>query len=168
MPVGTPPGDLALIARPATVQNFEPYGKLLAPGDRLRLGKKGPVNLAVEDGKPGPRRVTHLVRYPVARRVVFPLASVPLLVLVLPPGEHPSGPPVAFQTGAGVGVLIEAGVWHHGPVPVGDVRLVEVVETPGPADRVDRRALRDLVGSEAARIALPEEPDAPPKPTAGR
>jgi ureidoglycolate hydrolase len=162
MPVGTP-GDLLLTARAATPEGFEPFGRLLGPGDRARLGKRGPVEIAVEAGRPGPRRVTHLVRYPAARRAVFPLAGAPMLVLVLPPGERPEGPLAAFRTPPGAGLLIEAGVWHHGPVPLGEQGLLEVLETPGPADRVDRRSLRDLTGSEAARIALPEEPEAPPR-----
>jgi DNA/RNA-binding domain of Phe-tRNA-synthetase-like protein len=37
-------------------------------------------------------------------------------------------------------------------MPVG-----EVLETSGPVDRMDRRALRELVGAEGARVLLPEE-----------
>lgn len=157
-----PAGDIAVEARAATAETFHPFGRVLAPGDRLRLGRAGPVLLSLETAHPGPRRVTHLVRYPLARRIVFPLEEVAMLVLVLPAGERLDVPPTAFRAVGGAGLLIEAGVWHHGPVPVAEVGMLEVLETSGAADRIDRRSLRDLMGSEAARISLPEEsPDRP-------
>ena len=76
---------------------------------------------------------------------------------VLPPGERPGTPPTAFRVLGGAGLMIEAGVWHHGPVPVSEVGLLEILETSGAADRIDRRPLLDLIGFEAARISLPEE-----------
>jgi ureidoglycolate hydrolase len=150
-------GDLALVAKAATTESFAPFGRVLGPGDRLALGKKGSILLSVEVGRPGPRRVRHLLRYPLARRIVFPLEEVAMLVLALPPGERPVGPPSAFRVLGGAGLLVEAGVWHHGPVPLTEVGMLEVLETTGPADRIDRRSLADLVGHEAARIGLPEE-----------
>jgi DNA/RNA-binding domain of Phe-tRNA-synthetase-like protein/ureidoglycolate hydrolase len=154
-------GDIALSARPATPEAFEPYGRLIVAGDRARLGRRGGVLLALEEGRPGPRRVTHLLRFPEARRVVVPLGGAPLLVVVLPSGDQPGGPPEAFQTPAGAGVLINAGVWHADPTPLAEVPLLETVETAGAADRIDRRSVRDLLGADGLRVLLPEEPGAP-------
>jgi DNA/RNA-binding domain of Phe-tRNA-synthetase-like protein/ureidoglycolate hydrolase len=150
-------GDLTLAARPATPEAFAPFGRLLEPGERVQLGPRGTL-LALDQAVPGPRRVTHLVRYPEARRVILPLGPPgPLLLVVLPPGERPGGPPAAFLVPGGVGVLLQQGVWHAGPVPLAEQGLAELLETSGPVDRLDRRPLRDLVGAEAARVVLPEE-----------
>lgn len=149
-------GDLTLATRPATAEAFAPYGRVLLAGERLRLGARGSL-LALEQAQPAPRRVTHLIRYPEARRVLLPMGPGALLVVVLGPGERPGGPPVAFLLPPGAGVLVEAGTWHAGPVPLHAMQVAELLETVGPADRMDRRTLADLVGAQAARVVLPEE-----------
>src|SRR5262245_1907517 len=155
-------GDLALSARIAAPETFAPYGRLLGPGDRVGLGAHGGVLLALDRAEPGPRRITHLQRYPEARRVLLPLGPGALLLVVLPPGERPGGPPAAFVVPQGQGVLLKEGVWHAGPVPLEEMPVSEVLETSGPVDRMDRRTLRELVGAEGARVLLPEEPGARP------
>lgn len=154
-------GDLTLAARVAAPETFAPFGRLLDAGDRVHLAQRGAL-LALDRAQPTARRVTHLVRYPDARRVVLPLGPGALLLVVLPPGERPGGPPAAFLIPAGQGVLIERGVWHAGPAPLSELPVAEVLETTGPVDRMDRRTLRDLVGAEGARVVLPEEPGARP------
>jgi DNA/RNA-binding domain of Phe-tRNA-synthetase-like protein/ureidoglycolate hydrolase len=155
-------GDAVVTARAATRESFAPYGRLLRRGDRVHLGSRGPVVVAVDDARPGPRRTTHLVRYPEARRVLFPLRDdASLLLVVLPPGEQPGGPPVAFRIPEGSGVMLLAGTWHAGPAPLADVPVLELLETTGPVDRFDRRSLEDLIGTPGVRVLLPEEPGAP-------
>lgn len=162
MPPTAAAGDLALSARVAAPETFAPFGRLLGPGDRVRFAERGGALLALDRAQPGPRRITHLQRYPEARRVLLPLGPAALLLVVLPPGERPGGPPAAFVVPAGQGVLLREGVWHAGPVPLEAMPVCEVLETSGPVDRMDRRPLRDLVGAEGARVLLPEEPGARP------
>jgi len=150
-------GDLTLPARPATAEVFAPFGRLLAPGARLKLALGGGVLLALDHAQPGPRRVTHLVRYPHAKRVLLPMGPGTMLLVVLPPGERPGGPPAAFLVPPGSGVMLNHGVWHAGPVPLAEMPVCELLETTGAIDRMDRRPLSELVGAEAARVVLPEE-----------
>lgn len=159
MPTPATAGDLTLAARVAAPETFQPFGRLLDAGDRVHLAAHGAL-LALDRAQPGPRRVTHMQRYPDARRVLLPLGPGALLLVVLPPGERPGGPPAAFVVPTGHGVLIERGVWHAGPSPLAELAVAELLETSGPVDHMDRRALRDLVGAEGARVTLPEEPGA--------
>ena len=99
-------GDLTLPARPATPELFAPFGRLLGPGARLKFAPQGGALLALDHAHPGPRRVTHLVRYPEARRILLPLGPGALLLVVLPPGERPGGPPAAFLVPPGCGVML--------------------------------------------------------------
>jgi ureidoglycolate hydrolase len=163
MPVGAPGGDLLVSARPAAPESFAPFGRLLSTPAQVRMGRKGGVILSLEAGRPGPRRLTHVVRYPLARRAVFSMGPVSLIVVVFAAGERPEGPPLAFRTQPGTGLLLHAGIWHHGPVALADVDLLEALETPGAADRMDRCALKDALGTEAVRVTLPEEADALPR-----
>lgn len=149
-------GDLTLATRPATPEAFAPYGRVLLAGERLRIGARGTL-LALDEAQPAPRRVTHMIRYPEARRVLLPMGPGVLLVVVLGPGERPGGPPVAFLLPPGAGLLLEPGTWHAGPVPLHAMQVAELLETVGPADRMDRRPLSELVGAPAARVVLPEE-----------
>lgn len=146
----------------ASAETFAPFGRLLATGDRVSLGTRGGALLALDRAQPGPRRVTHMQRYPEARRLLLPLGPGALLLVVLPPGERPGGPPSAFLVPSGSGVLLKEGVWHAGPTPLAELAVAEVLETTGPVDRLDRRALAELVGAEGARVMLPEEPGARP------
>ena len=150
-------GDLALVPRGATDESFAPYGRILGPGQRLALGATGGTLVALDAVEPGPRRATHMQRYPEARRLLLPLGPGSLLVIVLPPGERPGGPPSAFLCPAGHGLLLKQGVWHAGPLPLEPMHLCEVLETRGPVDRMDRRSVRDLVGAEGVRVTLAEE-----------
>ena len=154
-------GDLVLAARPATAEAFAPFGRLVAVGDRVRLGGQGRVLVARARREAGPRRVRHVQRFPDARRLVFTMGDVPSLLVVCGPGERPGGPPSAFRIPGGTGVLVEAGIWHAGPVPMADAPVVEMIEILGPADRLDRRTVAELLGVEGLRVLLPDEPGAP-------
>jgi len=152
-------GDLALAAQPAAEETFQPYGRLLAPGGRAYLGKRGRVLVAVDRRRRGPRRVSHLQRCPQARRAYVPAGAAASWLVVL--GAGPEAEPAAFLLPAGWGVVLNAGVWHAGPAPLEDTTVCEMLETMGPADRFDRESLRELAGVEAIRVLLPEEPGAP-------
>jgi len=154
-------GDLALTAQMATPETFAPYGQLLSVGQRTSLGRRGRVSVAVEACRAGPRRVTHLTRYPEARRVVLPLTETAQWIVLQGSGERPTGQPVAFLIPAGVGVGLDAGIWHAGPVPLLDASLCELLEAIGPTDRLDRRGLPDLADVLAVRVLLPDESGAP-------
>ena len=156
-----PIGDLALTARPASADTFQPFGRLLGLGDHALLGQMGGVLTSLDEVRPGPRRFTHLQRYPEARRLVLPLGDTSLLVVVLGKGDQAPGPPAAFRTAPGYGVLIDAGVWHAGPVPLADGVVREMLETRGRIDHLDQRPISDLTGVEGIRIQLPDEPGAP-------
>lgn len=154
-------GDLTLAARPATPETFAGFGDLLVPGAQAYLAKKGRALAQIHSVVPGPRRVTHLVRYPQARRLVLPLQGGAAWMVVAGIGDSPAGPPAAFLIPSGTGVLLEAGVWHAGPRPLGEGSMLEVLETPGTADRMDRRPLSQLLSAEGVHVLLPEEPGAP-------
>ena len=155
-----PIGDLALTARPASVDTFAPFGRLLGLGEHVQLGQEGGVVTSLGEVRPGPRRFTHLQRYPEARRLVLPLGDVSLLVVVLGRGEEAVGPPAAFRTAPGYGLLIDAGVWHAGPVPMADGVVCELLETKGGIDHLDQRPTADLTGVDGIRVQLPDEPGA--------
>ena len=156
-----PIGDLALTARPASADTFRPFGRLLGLGDHVLLGEGGGVVTSLGAVRPGPRRFTHLQRYPAARRLVLPLGDTSLLVVVLGRDDRAPGPPAAFRTAPGYGVLLDAGVWHAGPVPLSEGAVCEVLETNGSIDRLDQRPVLDLTGVEGIRVQLPDEPGAP-------
>ena len=111
-------GDLVLSARPATPEGFAPYGRLLFSGGRETLGRGAPVLLALDAREASPRRIRHLHRYPHARRFLLSLGDASLLLVVCGSGERPVGPAAAFRVPGGVGVVLLAGVWHAGPVPM--------------------------------------------------
>lgn len=159
-------GDVVVWARPVLPETFAPYGRLFGVGDRLPLGETGGTLVSLDEVHLGPRRFTHLSCYPDARRVLLPVGDAAFFVLVLAGGTdgEPGGPPVAFSTGNGQGLLVEAGVWHTGPVALREGTVLEILETRGAVDRLDRRALRSLLGVEAVRVGLPEEPGAPARP----
>lgn len=154
-------GDITLAARPATPETFAPYGRLVRPGGSVALGSRARVLLSLTEARSGPRRVTHLVRYPEARRAVIAPGESPLWVVVLGPGTESTARPEAFSIQPGAAVVIAAGVWHAGPQVVTDTTVAELIEARGGADRLDRVALRDLLGAEAVRVILPERPGAP-------
>jgi DNA/RNA-binding domain of Phe-tRNA-synthetase-like protein/ureidoglycolate hydrolase len=154
-------GDITLTARPATGEAFLPFGRLLERGGRARLGRRGSVLVALDVREPGPRRVTHVQRYPEARRLLLPVGESPLLLVLLPPGDPAPGPPAAFLVPSDRGVVIDAGVWHAGPILLREAALLELLETRGPVDRMDRRPLREVAGIEGAHVALADEPGAP-------
>ncbi len=154
-------GDLVLSARPVTAEAFAPYGRLLFAGDRLRMGGNGKIVLALDPREAGPRRVRHLQRYVDARRFLLAIGEGPLLLVVAGLGEKPVGPAAAFRIPPGVGVLLEAGVWHAGPVAIADATVLEGLEAVGRADRLDRRTVADAFGAEGLRIMMPDELGAP-------
>ena len=154
-------GDLVLSARPVTAEAFAPYGRLLFPGERLRMGAAGKIVLALDPREAGPRRVRHLQRYVDARRFLMSIGEGSLLLVVAGVGDKPVGPAAAFRIAPGVGVLLEAGVWHAGPVAIADATVLEGLEAVGLADRLDRRTVADAFGAEGLRIMMPDEVGAP-------
>ena len=148
-------------ARPVTAEAFAPYGRLLFPGERLRMGAAGKIVLALDPREAGPRRVRHLQRYVDARRFLMSIGEGSLLLVVAGVGDKPVGPAAAFRIPPGVGVLLEAGVWHAGPVAIADATVLEGLEAGGLADRLDRRTVADAFGAEGLRIMMPDEVGAP-------
>ncbi|MDA1193724.1 MAG: hypothetical protein O2894_00920 [Planctomycetota bacterium] len=151
-------GDLALAAQPATKEAFRPYGHVLAPGARAWLGRRGRVLVTHAERRTGSRVVSELVRYPEARRAVLSVGRTPMWILVVPAGEQPDTPPAVFLVPGGSGVVLREGVWHAGPVPLADTTLCEMLEAVGPADRLDRRSVREFTGHDAVWVLLPEDP----------
>ncbi len=154
-------GDLALAAQPATRETFKPYGTVLTAGDRTFLGRRGRVLVTYDERQPGPRRVEDLVRYPTARRAVISVGPTPMWVAVLAGGDAPDAQPAAFLVPGGACLVIEAGVWHAGPVPLAEATMCEMFEAVGSADRFDRHSIRELLDAQALRVLLPEDPGAP-------
>jgi len=154
-------GDLVLAARPVTAEAFAAYGRLLGPGDRVRLGDKGSVLLALDAKEAGPRRVRTFQRFPDARRVLLGLSDAAMVLVVCGTGDAPAGPAAAFRILGGNGVVLDAGVWHAGPLPLSDGPVLEALETVGVADRLDRRSVAEVLGAEGLRILLPDEFGAP-------
>lgn len=150
-------GDLALRAQPATPEAFAPFGKLLLSGGRALLGRRGRVLVALDERRPLPRRVTHLQRYPRAKRGYLAVGGVTMWVVVLGAGERPGGRPAAFLVPPGATVIIDEGIWHAGPVPLEDAIVCEMLEVIGTSDRFDRRGLPDLVDAIGVRVLLPAE-----------
>ena len=161
MPESTVGGDLVLSARPATSEAFAPYGRLLYAGDRLRFGGKAPIVLALDSREAGPRRVKHLQRFPEAKRFLLSVGDAAMLLIVCGGSESPTGPAAAFRIAGGTGVLLNSGVWHAGPVALGDGPVLEALETSGPVDRLDRATVASVLGAEGLRVMLPDEPGAP-------
>ena len=154
-------GDWVLAARPATPEAVAPYGRLLLNGGRERFGGAAPVLLAMDAREAGPLRVRHLQRYPDARRFLLALSDASFIVVVAGTGERPAGPAAALRVAGGVGLVIDAGVWHAGPILMADATILEALETAGPADRLDRASVAECLGAEGLRIVLPDEPGAP-------
>ena len=154
-------GDLVLAARPVTAESFAPYGRLLGPGDRVRLGGRGSVLLALDTKEAGPRRVKTFQRFADAKRVLLGLSEAAMILVVCGRGDAPAGPAAAFRVPGGTGVVLDAGVWHAGPLPLGDGPLLEALETVGSADRLDRRSVPEVLGAEGLRIMLSDEYGAP-------
>lgn len=154
-------GDLVLSARPVTEEAFAPYGRLLHAGDRLRFGGKAPVVVALDMREAGPRRVKHLQRFPEAKRFLLSVGDAAMLLIVCGGSDSPTGPAAAFRIAGGTGVMLNAGVWHAGPVALGDGPVLEAVETSGPVDRLDRATIASVLGAEGLRVMLPDELGAP-------
>lgn len=152
----TPAGDLRLAAHAVTSREFRPYGRLLTAGRTLRLGPARRTLLAVHAARPAPRRVTHLVRWPKARRAVHVLgAACPSWIVVLSAGPPVEVAPRAFLLQPDQVVVLERGLWHAGPFPLREVAYAEAIESPTPAHQVDQRALFELAGVEAVEVTLP-------------
>ena len=146
-------GDLALTARAATRDALRPFGRLLTVGDHQAMSSGAGFMLSLEAAEPLSRRVTYLQCLPEAQRVVIAPAGVALWVLLV--GRD--GVPAAFQIAGGSGLLIDAGIWHAGPYPLAPGTLLELLETPGNADRLDRLPVSQHLGAAAVRVNLPEE-----------
>lgn len=151
-------GDLALAAQPATRETFKPYGTILTPGERTYLGRRGKVLVTQDRRRPAPRRVSHLVRYPEAKRVITCVGATPMWIVVHPATQVPDATPAAFLVPGGVGLVLAEGVWHAGPIPLEEATFCEMLEAVGPSDRFDRRAVHELAGAQAVRVLLPEDP----------
>jgi len=161
MPEPTVGGDLVLSARPASAEALAPFGRLLHTGDRVRLGGKAPVLLALDARETGPRRVRHLQRFPDAKRLLLSVGDAAMIVVVCGGGDAPVGPAAAFRVAGGTGVVLNAGVWHAGPMPLADGPILEGIETTGPIDRLDRATIASVFGAEGLRVMLHDEPGAP-------
>lgn len=153
-------GDLAIAAQPATRETFRPFGTVLTPGGRTYVGRRGKVLVTQDRRGPAPRRVTHLARYPEAKRIVTAVGGTAMWIVVHPPGEVPDARPAAFLVPGGASLVLDAGVWHAGPVPLAETTLCEMLEAVGPSDRFDRRSVQELAGAQGVRVLLPEDPAA--------
>jgi DNA/RNA-binding domain of Phe-tRNA-synthetase-like protein len=87
--------------------------------------------------------------------------EAPLLLVVCGSGDRPAGPAAAFRIPGGAGAVLDAGVWHAGPIAMADATVLEMLEVAGPADRLDRRTVAEVLGAEGLRVLLPEEIGAP-------
>jgi len=154
-------GDLALLARPVTGEEFSAFGHVIEAGSHAWAARKGKTRIAFERLVEGARRVTHLRCFPDAHRSVHAVSSDTLWLVVLRAGERPGGVPSAFAILPGQGVVLDAGVWHAGPYAVQEALLCEVMECPAAAERMDQRSLADLCALRAVSVRLPEEPGAP-------
>ncbi|MFO0931149.1 MAG: phenylalanine--tRNA ligase beta subunit-related protein [Planctomycetota bacterium] len=155
-------GDLVLAARPVTPEAFAPYGRMVAAGDRVKLGNKAAsVLVALDPREVGPRRVLTLQRFVGAKRLLVPLAADGFLLVVAGAGDPPAGPAAAYLVRGGTGVVLDAGVWHAGPYPLTDGTVLEAVEVTGPADHVDRCSVLDAFGAEGLRLMTSDEEGAP-------
>jgi ureidoglycolate hydrolase len=97
-------GDLVLAARPVTPEAFAPYGRMVAAGDRVKLGNKAAsVLVALDPREVGPRRVLTLQRFVGAKRLLVPLAADGFLLVVAGAGDPPAGPPRPTSCAAGRG-----------------------------------------------------------------
>ena len=140
-------GDLVLAARPVTPEAFAPYGRMVAAGDRVKLGGRGAsILVALDPREVGPRRVVTLQRFVGARRMLVPLVADGFLLVVAGAGDPPAGPAAAYLVRGGTGVVLDAGIWHAGPYPLADGTVLEAVEVTGPADHVDRHSVLDAFG----------------------
>lgn len=155
-------GDVTLTARPATGETFAPYGTLIGVGGSVQVGKGARVLVSLTEARTGPRRATHLVRYPEARRGVIAPQHTPMWVIVLAaPADGADVPsPEAFLIPAGMAMVLAPGVWHAGPRVVSDGVLTELLEVRGGIDRLDREPVGNLAPARALRVVLPEEPEA--------
>ncbi len=153
-------GDLALAAQPATRETFRPFGTVITPGERAYVGRRGKVLVTQDRRRPAPRRIESLGRYPQAKRIVTALGTTPLWLAVHPGGDLPDAQPAAFLVPGGVTVVIDAGVWHAGPVPLAETTILELLEAVGSSDRYDRSSVTELTGAQALRVLLPADPGA--------
>ena len=151
-------GDLALAAQPATRETFRAFGTVITPGERAYLGRRGKVLVTQDRRRPAPRRVEFLGRYPEARRVVTALGSTPMWVVVHPDRDNADAQPGVFLVPGGATLVIDAGVWHAGPVPLAETTVLEMLEAVGSSDRFDRRSTLELTGAQAVRVLLPADP----------
>ena len=150
--------ERTLTARPADRASFAAYGRLLAVGDRAHLEGSNGLLISVDESAPQPdsspeKGVRHLSRLPKARRVIVAPARVRMWLLVLD-GE---GEPSAFLLPPSATIVIERGVWHAGPFPLAPVPVVELIETHGPVDRMERATVRERLDVERLRVELPQD-----------
>lgn len=156
-------GDLVLAARPVTPEAFAPHGRVVALGDRVRLGgRAASVLIALDPREAGPRRITTLQRFVGSQRLLVPLAPEGFLVVVAGVGDPPAGPASAYVVRGSTGIVLHPGVWHAGPYPLADGPVLEAVEVAGPADHVDRTSVLSAFAAEGLRLVLLDEEGAPP------
>lgn len=163
-PIATVVRSVRLEARPLTELAFDPFGRSLGPGARVPLGGEGQGLASVDLWRPGGLAVGRLQRYPTTRRILLPMSDAVFAILVLAPGEAPGERLKGFHTAPGQGFLLEAGVWHAGPVVLSEGTVCEILEAPGAADRIDVAALASLVDADFASVDLPGEESAAPRP----
>ena len=147
--------SLLLKARPLTAESIAPLGWSLGPGTRAELGCVHRGLLSVDVWRPGGLTVSQLQRYPSTRRLVMPLSGVALVVLVLGPSGGEPADLRALTTAPGQGLMIEAGVWHAGPVVLEEGSVGEILDAPGVADCVDVAPLSALADVDVVSVELP-------------
>jgi DNA/RNA-binding domain of Phe-tRNA-synthetase-like protein/ureidoglycolate hydrolase len=150
--------ERTLTARPADRASFAAYGRLLGVGDRAHLEGSNGMMISVDENTPLPdmspeKGLRHLSRLPKARRVIVAPARVRMWLVVLD-GE---GEPAAFLLPQSATIVIERGIWHAGPFALAPVPVVELIETHGPVDRMERATVLERLGVERLRVELPKD-----------
>lgn len=149
------PGLLKRTLRPAPIDAaaFAPFGTLITTegarvdsinagttrrhSDLASLDVRGPgqdpvLGIYVADARKFPLRIAELERHREAAQVVIPLGAHRFVVIVAPGQDSPRWEEIAaFVTGAGEGIVLRRGCWHHGLVALGDGDRFAVIEGAG-------------------------------------
>ncbi len=137
---------------PLTQASFLPFGDVLeAQADHSELincgntqkfadlasivtGEEGKVQLSIYRSKPIelPFRIKILERHPLGSQAFYPLHGRPFPVVVALPGESPGPAEIrAFISNGRQGININAGVWHHYQLSLGQESDYLVIDRYG-------------------------------------
>ncbi len=147
--------SLRLPASPLTEESFAPFGRSLAPGARVELGGESHGLAAVDVWRPGGLTISQLRRFPTTRRIILPMSDATMVFLLLGKKGDEGHPLHAFHTTPGQGVMLEAGVWHAGPVVLEEGAVCEILDARGVADCVDVAPLKTLARVDLVSVDLP-------------